>query len=468
MFKISSIVPFFLFACLAFSAVEKPNFIVILVDDQGYGDMESYGSETIKTPRLDRMAEEGIRFTNFLVGSSVCSASRASLLTGRYSARHGTGGVYFPGKGGMDPNEVTIAEMLKESGYSTACVGKWHLGDDEQYLPRQQGFDEYFGIPYSNDMFIGPRQRFAKAAVFREGYTLEQAEADREFVAANLGQNRLIKKERGLADKVPLMEGEEIVEYPANQATLTRRYFDRAIGFIEAQQKSESPFFLYLTPAMPHIPLFASEDFAGKSEGGLYGDTIEEIDWNVGRLLDHLDETGLSESTMIVYASDNGPWLGLGDRSGSAGILRDGKFSNYEGGVRVPGVVRWKGRFSAGYVSDEVVSTIDLLPTIASYANAKLPDVVIDGLDVSEHFENPEMNVEREAFIYLAGGVPTGIRVGEWKYSLGGLARHKKDRLGPELFNLKDDLEESRNLVDDYPEVASRLQKALEHFQAGL
>ncbi|MBK1877570.1 sulfatase family protein [Pelagicoccus mobilis] len=447
-------------------AESRPNFVVILVDDQGYGDMGSYGSETIRTPRLDRMADEGIRFTNFYVGSSVCSASRASLLTGRYSARHGTKGVYFPGRGGMDPQELTIAEVLGENGYATACIGKWHLGDDLEFLPTKQGFDSYYGIPYSNDMFIGPRQTFAEDVELLEGYTIEMAKADRQYVADHLGQNQKIKKERGLADKVPLMEGELIVEYPAEQSSLTRRYFDRAIAFMEEQRDAKKPFFLYLTPAMPHIPLFASEDFVGKSKGGLYGDTIEEIDWNVGRLLDFLDANNLSEQTMVVYASDNGPWLGLGDASGSAGILRDGKFSNYEGGIRVPGIVRWKGRFSEGAVSEEVVSTIDILPTVVALADVDFPDVEIDGLDLTKHFENPAIRIEREVFVFLANGKATGVRVGDWKYTAEGFARHQKDRHGPELYNLAEDIREERNLYADKPEVAGRMQKVLERVRA--
>lgn len=453
-----------LFQLAFLAAADKPNFIVVFVDDQGWADLGSYGSPTIQTPRLDRMADEGIRFTQFYVGSSVCSASRASLLTGRYSVRHGVKGVFFPGRGGMAPSEVTIAEVLKAQGYATAAIGKWHLGDSKKSLPRQQGFDEYFGIPYSNDMFIGPSQRFAKKVVFRQGYNREKALADQAFVKANPKDRNAIKKTRGLADLVPLMRGEEIVEYPANQATLTRRYFDEVISFIDKQ--AGQPFFVYLTPTMPHVPLFASADFLGNSKRGLYGDTIEEIDWNMGRLLDYLDKNKLSKNTFVIYASDNGPWLGKGQNGGSAGHLRDGKFSNYEGGVRVPGIIRWPGKIPQGVVSDEIVSTIDLLPTIAHYASADLPDKTIDGLNISAFLANPKIKIQRSVIYYLRNAKLEGLRVGDWKYSPVGFA--KKNRKSPELFNLKDDPSEKNNLADNHPKKIHELEKILHKFKNSL
>ncbi len=457
----------FLFISLLFSSwlltAKQPNFIIIFVDDLGYGDLGCYGSPNIRTPRIDRMADEGIRFTNFYVGSSVCSASRASLLTGRYAARHGTKGVYFPGQGGFASREITIAEMLKEEGYATACIGKWHLGDDPEYLPTGQGFDEYFGIPYSNDMYIGPNQAFADDAVFLNGYTREKALADRKLVAENLKDRRKIKFEHGLADLVPLMEGEKIVEYPVDQTTLTQRYFDRTIDFIEKRQGK--PFFVYLTPAMPHIPLFASSEFLGKSERGLYGDTVEEIDWYVGKLLDFLDTSGLEENTFVLFTSDNGPWLGLGDRSGSAGPLRDGKFSNYEGGVRVPSIARWPGKIPAGKVSSSVVSTLDLLPTIAAYSGAALPKVKIDGLDVSKFLANPDAGFERESFLYLKNGRVIGARSGNWKYLPNGAHRFDRDNTGPELFNLAIDVHERDNYVDTKKGEAARLMQLIDEFK---
>lgn len=364
----------------------RPNFVVIFIDDLGYGDLGCFGSPNIRTPRIDRLAAEGVRFTSFYVGAPVCSASRASLLTGRYSARHGTGGVYFPGEGGLRPEEVTVAEVLRGAGYRTACFGKWHLGDAPEFLPTRQGFDEYWGIPYSNDMYIGPEQRFAPDAAFREGWTRERALADQAFVAAHL-RNRKAIAGRGLKDRVPIMAGELIVEYPADQSTLTRRYFDRAIDFV--RRSGEDPFFLYVAPTMPHIPLHASEAFRGRSRRGLYGDTVEEIDWNVGRLLDAIEAQGLRERTFVIVTSDNGPWLGLGDRSGSAGPLRDGKFSNYEGGVRVPAVASWPGVIPAGTVTSEIVSTLDLLPTFARWAGAELPDVTLDGIDLTGFLRDP-------------------------------------------------------------------------------
>ncbi|MEM9159206.1 MAG: sulfatase [Verrucomicrobiota bacterium] len=448
---------------LAAGFSERPNFIVIFVDDLGYGDLGCYGSPNIRTPRIDRMAEEGLRLTSFYVGSSVCSASRASLLTGRYAARHGTKGVYFPGVGGLASNEVTIAEMLKAEGYATACVGKWHLGDNPEFLPTRQGFDLYYGIPYSNDMYIGPNQKFSKNVKLLNGYTLEKAMADQSVVASDPSDRKMIKQENKLGDLVPLMEGEEIVEYPADQSTLTERYFDKAINFIK--EREGDPFFVFLTPTMPHIPLFATPQFIGKSERGLYGDTVEEIDWHVGRLLDFLDTEGLSEDTLAIFTSDNGPWLNLGDRSGSAGPLRDGKFSNYEGGVRVPSIIWWPGKVPAGKVSSAVVSTIDLLPTFAAYSGAKLPEVTIDGYNVSKFLGDPDAGFERDSFLYLKNGKPIGIRKGDWKYMPDGAHRFDRDNRGPELYNLRFDVHERDNRVESMRNEVVRLAAAIEAFR---
>ncbi|MEM7314673.1 MAG: sulfatase-like hydrolase/transferase, partial [Planctomycetota bacterium] len=386
--------------------------------------------------------------------------------TGRYSARHGTKGVYFPGKGGLSPSEVTIAEMLKQSGDVTACFGKWHLGDNPNVLPTRQGFDEYLGIPYSNDMFIGPNQSFADDAVFRDGYTLEKAKSDQEFVKQNLGNRRKIKNERGLGNLVPLMRAQEIVEYPADQGTLTQRNFDHAIDFI--RREKAKPFFVYLTPMMPHIPLVASKDFLGKSERGLYGDTVEEIDFHVGQLLDSLRDLGIDENTFVIFTSDNGPWLNLGDRSGSAGPLRDGKFSNYEGGVRVPCVVRFPGTIPEGTTSSAVLSTIDLLPTFAALSGAKLPNVSIDGLDVSAFFGNPDSGFDRPSFLYLKSGNVIGARSGDWKYLPKGGHRSDSDNTGPELFNVAIDVHEGDNRVESEPEHASRVARLIDRYTTEL
>lgn len=391
-------------------AQHKPNVVIIFTDDQGYQDLGCYGSPLIQTPAIDGMAREGLKLTDFYVSASVSSASRAGLLTGRLNTRNGVKGVFFPESEGMSSEEITLAEALKEQGYATGCFGKWHLGDLKGHLPTDQGFDKYFGIPYSNDMYIGPSQKFASNAVFREGYTLSEAKADQDFVR-NAPNRATIKKR--LNSVSPLFEGDEIIEYPCDQSTTTRRYFDKAIEFVG--QNKEKPFFVYITPSMPHIPLFASEQFRGKSKRGLYGDVVEEIDWNVGRFLDYLDQQGLAESTLVIFASDNGPWLGYKENSGSADPLRGGKFSYYEGGVRVPCILRWKGTIPAGVTSDAIIASIDLFPTIMHYAGCKSFRQEIDGVDISSFLKNPSLRL-RDEYVYVKGGEVHGIRKGDWVY----------------------------------------------------
>ncbi|MGC6424457.1 MAG: sulfatase [Lentimonas sp.] len=439
--------------------------IVIFTDDQGYEDLGCFGSPKIKTPEIDQMASEGLRLESFYVAASVCSASRASLLTGRYTHRHGIGGAFFPNRGGMPQSEVTVAEVLKAQGYTTACFGKWHLGDLDKYLPTNQGFDEYFGIPYSNDMYLGPTLRFADEAVFREGYTLERAKADQVRVAEIQAQQSAWKgfKESGLKNKVPLMEGDAIVEYPTDQALSTQRFFDRAIEFVT--ENKEEPFFIFITPAMPHIPLYASDAFAGKSERGSYGDVIEEIDHNVGRLLKHLKTMGLAENTMVIFTSDNGPWLSFGKDGGSAGPLKGGKFSNYEGGIREPCVVWWPRTIPAGSKSEAIVSAVDLFPTFLSLAGAPLPsELIIDGMDHSAFlFEPTDEGLRNRLYFATLGDQPKtyGVREGDWKYlRMGG----QKYQLGPELYNLSEDVTESNNLINEHPEVVERMEQLLEDF----
>ncbi|MCG8702398.1 MAG: sulfatase [Bacteroidales bacterium] len=438
----------------------SPNIIVIFTDDQGYQDMGCFNSPKINTPNLDKMATEGLLCTSFYVSSSVCTPSRASLLTGRYSVNNGVGGVIFPGGKGMSPDEVTIAEMLKTIGYKTACIGKWHLGDKVETLPLAQGFDEYYGIPYSNDMYIGGDQKFDDDVVFLEEYTMVKAKADQEF-NLKYSKNRKKIKERGIKELCPLFEGNEIVEYPCNQATLTKRYFERAMSFID--KADSKPFFLYITPAMPHVPLFASDKFKGTSERGLYGDVLEEIDHYTGKLLEHLKKSGLDENTLVIYTSDNGPWLGYKDHGGSALPLRDGKFSNYEGGVRVPCVMRWPGTIKANQLSNEILSTIDFLPTIAHYTGAKLPQVKIDGINIANHIENVKKSTKRDVMMYTKGTNYFGIRKGDWKYlPYSGARKAKSDSLVPELFNLIDDISETTNLADKYPKKVKELQELMD------
>jgi len=454
----------FAFAALSLTAqkvssISKPNIIVIFTDDQGYQDLGCYGSPKIKTPQLDKMAKDGIRFTNFYATNSVCSASRASLLTGRYSFHNGVGGVYFPDAKGMESTEITIAEVVKSAGYKTACFGKWHLGDFNENLPTSQGFDTYYGIPYSNDMYIGAKQDFAKNVVFNEGYTLEKAKQD-QLLVKNSSREKL--KELGIKEQCPLFENDKIIEYPVNQSTLTERYFNKAKDFID--QAKGNPFFMYITPAMPHVPLFASEKFKGTSERGLYGDSVEEIDYYVGNLIQHLKSKGLEKNTLIIFSSDNGPWLGYKDLAGSALPFRDGKFTNYEGGVRVPCIMYWPGKIKSGQVSNTIVSTIDFLPTIAHYTGAKLPNVPLDGINISNLIE-AKGSLNRDYMLYTKGTEIYGIRKGDWKYLPHGGSRNADEKSTAELFNLQEDIAETTNLVAKHPEIVERLSEEILKFK---
>lgn len=373
-----------------------PNIVLILADDLGYADLGCYGATDFATPNLDRIAREGAKLTSFYAPASVCSASRAGLLTGCYPQRIGVSGVFFPtrekggqpagpGRMGLHPDEITIAEVLKTKGYATACVGKWHLGDHPDFLPTKQGFDEYLGIPYSNDMgwWEGKPERFKS-----------------DF------------------PPIPLLEDESIIETSPDQRYLTRRYTERAVQFI--RQHGSDPFFLYLPHTMPHVPLFVSEPFSGSADYGLYGDVVEELDWSVGEILTAIAETGIDEETLVIFTSDNGPWLSQGAHGGKADPFRDGKFTRYEGGHRVPCVMRWPGKIPAGSELDDIVSLIDFLPTFAGLADAKLdPERKIDGVDVWSYLSGKAPQSPRKVFFHSPGVV----RQGEWKLMLPGKYR---------------------------------------------
>ncbi len=407
----------------------KPNIVLIFTDDQGYQDLGCFGSPKIRTPNLDRMAAEGVKFTDFYVASPVCTPSRAALMTGCYPARVGlASGVLFPKHDrGLNPKEVTIAEWLKQQGYVTTCIGKWHLGHRKPFLPTRQGFDSYFGVPYSNDMFT-------EAPDGRRGAVL--------------------------------MENEGVHEHPADQDTLTRRYTDRAVKFIAANR--DKPFFLYLPHTMPHIPLGASKEFRGKSERGLYGDVIEEIDHSVGRVLPALKDHGVDENTLVIFTSDNGPWLSKGKRGGSALPLRAGKGTTYEGGMRAPCIMRWPGKVPAGKTCDQLATTLDLLPTLAKLAGAEpSDDRVIDGMDIRELILNPTTTkTPREEFFYFSTrGDLQAVRSGKWKLRIASRPR-RKEPAKPELYNLREDISEKKNLADEHPEVVKKLQAKMEAFEA--
>ncbi|MEX0928192.1 MAG: sulfatase [Balneolales bacterium] len=344
-------------------AGESPNIVIVFTDDMGYGDLGTYGHPTIRTPALDGMAEEGMKFTQFYVPSPVCTPSRAALLTGRLPVRSGVNGVLWPySDRGLPPGEVTMASALKTRAYATAHIGKWHLGDHSPHLPTDHGFDYYYGIPYSNDM--------------------------------NREQWGLIH--------TPLMRNEEIIEQPVDQRTLTRRYTDESLRFI--RKNKNRPFFLYLAHTFPHTPLFASEEFEGRSSRGLYGDVVEEIDSGMKQILDELKAHGLEENTLVIFTSDNGPWLLRGQDGGSAGLLSGGKHTTWEGGTRVPAIARWPGTIGEGQVSQALASTMDLYTTVIKLAGAELPgDRIIDGVDLMPVLTGREDQV-RDIIHYYGNG----------------------------------------------------------------
>ena len=442
---------------------DRPNLIVIFNDDQGYQDLGCFGSPDIKTPHIDQMAAEGMKFTSFMVASPVCSASRAALLTGCYPNRVGVSGVFFPNTGalGLAPKHVTIAEMLKRVGYKTKAVGKWHLGDHIQFLPTHQGFDSYYGIPYSNDMFPAKNMKYATDCLYREGITPDALATT--FPREKKGMSRWEKQPHKMKDKVPLMRNEECIEFPADQSTITQRYADEGIAFMSESVKAEKPFFLYLANSMPHTPLFASPEFKGKSERGLYGDVIEEIDHHVGRVLAQLKKLNIEKNTLVIVTSDNGPWLIKGEQGGSALPLFEGKMTTFEGGQRVPCVMRWPGRIPADSTCSEMALSMDLLPTFAHLSGAALPTgQSLDGKNIIDLMAAEEgAKTPHEYFFYDQ----TAVRSGDWKYHAREIFKIKattREQKGPTLYNLKEDIGETTNVIDHYPEIAERLKKALD------
>jgi arylsulfatase A-like enzyme len=423
----------------------RPNFIVIFCDDLGYGDLACFGHPTIRTPNLDRMAGEGQRWTSFYAGASVCTPSRAALLTGRLPIRSGMCSnvrrVLFPDSaGGLPQSEVTIARALKPQGYTTACIGKWHLGHLPQYLPTSNGFDSYFGIPYSNDMD-------------RVGGEGRQAFWDPKVEYWN----------------VPLMRNEEIVERPADQNTLIRRYSDEAVRYIE--QKRDEPFFLYLAHNLPHVPLFCSDDFRGTSLRGLYGDVVEEIDAGVGRILDTLKKHHLDENTFVVFTSDNGPWLTFNEHGGSAGLLREGKGCTYEGGMREPTIFRWPGRIEPGVVRD-IGATMDLYTTILKLAGAEVPsDRVVDGLDLTPALFGTGPS-PRQTMFYYRGTELFAVRKGPYKAHFTTQSGYGSDKpvrhVPPVLYHLEHDPSEKYDIAKDHPDVIADILKEVEKHRATL
>lgn len=417
-----------------------PNIVIFFTDDQGYQDVGCFGSPDISTPHLDNMAAEGIRLTNFYAAQAVCSASRAALLTGCYPNRLGIHGAFMPNsQKGLNPSEVTLAEMLKEVGYSTGHFGKWHLGDAPEFMPTKQGFDEYFGIPYSNDMWpFHPQQ----GPIFDFG-------------------------------PLPLYENENIIDTLTDQSNLTTEITERSLEFIE--QHKDHPFFLYIAHPQPHVPLFVSDKFKGKSERGLYGDVIMEIDWSVGQVLNKLKENNLDKNTLVIFTSDNGPWLNYGRHAGSALPLREGKGTALEGGQREPCIIWFPDKIKGNRVIDVPMMTIDLLPTIAHITEAKLPVHSIDGKSVWEIWTGESNTSPQEAYyFYYHVNELHGIRQGKWKMYFPHSYRTLNGRVGRddgypidyeyntieeiELYNLEEDISEKNNVAQKHPEVIEQMQ----------
>jgi arylsulfatase A len=425
--------------------IRPPNVVIIFCDDMAYADISPFGAKT-RTPNLARLAREGMRFTDFYVGQAVCSASRAALLTGCYPNRVGIFGALPPrSRTGINSNEVTLAELLKGRGYATAIYGKWHLGDAPQFLPTRHGFDEYFGLPYSNDMW--------------------------PFHPTS-GTNY---------PPLPLYENETVAQLMPDQAQLTTQYTERSVRFIE--RNKNQPFFLYVAHNMPHVPLHVSEKFKNKSGRGLYADVIMEIDWSVGEILRALKRTGVDENTLVVFTSDNGPWLLYGEHAGSAGPLREGKGTTFDGGVREPTLMRWPGKIPAGANCGEMAWSMDLLPTIAKLAGTNAPtDRIIDGKDIWPLMSGqPGAKTPHDAYYYYWDRGLEAVRSGPWKLHVSHEYRHlsvpgragkpgkySTNRIGVALFNLETDVSESNDLSAQNPEVVARLQTLAEQARVDL
>lgn len=435
-------------ACLicvhtAHAQSDHPNVVVIFIDDMGYGDVGFNGASVPQTPNLDQMAAEGMKFTDFYVGCAVCSGSRTALLTGCHYQRLSMDAVLFPrSKRGLHPDEITLADMLKEAGYHTACIGKWHLGHLPPCLPTYQGFDSYWGIPYSNDMWIDPANQLAEDIDLREGVTIDQ-----------------LKSGLKVKNKVPLFRNEEVIEYPADQSTLTKRYTEEAVRFITHAR--DKPFFLYLPHTMVHRPLAVSEAFDDPDKE-LITNAIEEVDWSVGEILECLKAVGIAEKTLVIFTSDNGAAVG------SSLPLRAKKGSVYDGGIREPTVMWWPGKIPAGSVCREVAATIDVMPTLAKLCGGKLPERKIDGRDIWPLMSgDANARSPHDAYVLMHG--PGTVRSGKWKFYPWQEGKGRQNRDNPnwepsplpvQLYDTVADIGETTNLAADNPQIVERLQAA--------
>ena len=451
-----------------------PNIVLILTDDQGYGDLGAYGATYVATPNIDALAASGVIFTNFYSASSVCSPSRAALLTGSYPLRVGVPNVLFPNgawgtnpNSGLHPDEETIADLLQKSGYATAIAGKWHLGHRPALLPTRQGFDDFFGIPFSNDMTIVPSMKLAGDIKFNSDWTVKT-------ISDIQGQD--------LRAYPPLMRNEEVIEVPLVQKTMTRRLTDYAVSFISANA-GKRPFFLYLAHFMPHVPLSSSVDFEGVSRNGIYSDVISEIDWSVGQVISALSRHGVRDNTLVFFLSDNGPWRSYGNHGGKTGGLRGGKFDVWEGGFRVPAIASWPAQIPRGGTNNQVISTIDILPTLAHITGTKPAGREIDGINVTESLTGGTTDeLDTRYFFYFLGSQVAAVRKSHWKYVFehrghkiiesGTDGENGKSNFSVQideaLFDLRSDREESINLIRSRPNHAYILKAAGLEFASAL
>lgn len=449
---LAEVVLFFLLASHCQPKKESlPNFVIIFTDDQGYGDVGNFGATGFTTPNLDKMAHEGMRFTHFYSAQAVCSASRAGLLTGCYPNRISIHGALMPwAKNGINENEVTMAEMLKEKGYATAIFGKWHLGHHQKFLPLQNGFDEYTGIPYSNDMW----------PVDFDGTPITE-ESSRPW--------------KSRYPPLPLIEGNEKIREIntlEDQGILTTLYTEKAIDFI--QRHKDHPFFLYVPHSMSHVPLGVSDKFRGKSEQGMYGDVMMEIDWSVGEIIKALRDNDLENNTLVIFATDNGPWLNFGNHAGSTGGLREGKGTSFEGGQRIPVIMKWPDHIPAGEVCNKIAATIDIFPTLAEITGATLPDHKIDGVSILSLLRNDkDANPRDHLYYYYQVNSLEAVRKDNWKLVFPHPSRSYEGVLPGNdgwpgeyneivtelsLYDLRRDPGEEYDVKELYPEVVKELE----------
>jgi len=446
-------------ACHAKKKAEKPNVVLIFIDDEGYGDVGCYGATGFETPNIDKMANEGMRFTQFYAAQPVCSASRAGLMTGCYPNRIGIVKALVPShKVGINPDEYTLAEMFKDQGYTTACFGKWHIGSQKPFLPLQQGFDEYVGLPYSNDMW--PRSNVTAEPLPKTNWKSKYPE-------------------------LPLMEGNEAIDTIKtleDQDRLTTLYTEKAVDFIN--RNADEPFFLYVPHSMGHVPLGVSDKFRGKSEQGLYGDVMMEIDWSVGEIVKALAKNKLTDNTIVIFTTDNGPWLNYGNHAGSAGGLKEGKMTSWEGGQRVPFIIKWPGQVPEGKICNKLACNIDLLPTLAAITGGQLSDNKIDGVDISALFKGDFEVTPRETILYYyEKNNLNAVRKGNWKLVLPHHYKSYDAKVGndgnkgekvarevttPELYDMRRDPGEQFNVIAYYPEVVEELMLVVEEARAEL